>query len=140
MLPLPQEPWSIRKILSHLVAAQQDYLSMLTLPPGTWPEFEALEANAEKALEANAENSGAGLLAWALDEGGQEQEGWIQASDGYTFEPWVVLVQAIHHANDHRSQISDIMRALGLEPPGLSGWGYGEALEALMPPPDSSTA
>ena len=41
------------------------------------------------------------------------------------------MVQAINHANDHRHQIAAAMRALGLNPPRLDGWAFGEAAGAL---------
>ncbi len=135
-LPMPQEPWTIRKILIHLVAAQQGYLNLLTLAPEARSSFEERERTATRDLEAMADASGAGLLAWALDEEavGDADADWVEASDGYRFAPWVVLVQAVHHGNDHRSQICDILRALGIEPPELSGWDYGEAMDAVAPP------
>jgi hypothetical protein len=36
-----------------------------------------------------------------------------------------VLVQAIHHGNVHREQVSHVLTALGLEPPDTSGWRFG---------------
>ena len=37
-----------------------------------------------------------------------------------------LLVQAINHATEHRTQISAIITQLGIEPPDLSGWVYME--------------
>jgi uncharacterized damage-inducible protein DinB len=48
-------------------------------------------------------------------------------------EPWVVLVQIINHATEHREQISSMLSALGVTPPILDGWAYGEATNALIP-------
>jgi len=52
-------------------------------------------------------------------------------------EPWVVMVQAINHATEHREQISSMLSALGVTPPELDGWAYGEATHGLIPRPAS---
>ena len=36
------------------------------------------------------------------------------------------LAQAIHHGTDHRSQICTALTALGIEPPLIDLWDYGE--------------
>ena len=36
----------------------------------------------------------------------------------------MLLIQAIHHGNDHRTQICSTLGALGLEVPELDGWSY----------------
>ena len=38
----------------------------------------------------------------------------------------VVLAQAIHHGNDHRSQINTILTVIGVEPLDLGLWDYAE--------------
>lgn len=57
----------------------------------------------------------------------------LQTKDGYFMEPWVVVVQAINHATEHREQISGMLTALGFHAPQLDGWGYGEVTKALIP-------
>ena len=36
----------------------------------------------------------------------------------------MLLIQAIHHGNDHRTQICSTLGALGLELPEIDGWDY----------------
>jgi uncharacterized damage-inducible protein DinB len=36
-----------------------------------------------------------------------------------------VLAQVTYHGNEHRAQVCTILGAIGLEPPDLSGWAYG---------------
>ena len=36
------------------------------------------------------------------------------------------LTQAIHHGTDHRSQICTGLSALGIEPPEIDVWAFGE--------------
>jgi uncharacterized damage-inducible protein DinB len=35
-----------------------------------------------------------------------------------------LLLQVIHHAHEHRTQIESMLGQLGIDPPGLSGWRY----------------
>jgi uncharacterized damage-inducible protein DinB len=89
---------SIRSTLLHLVASQQGYLRILTLP---------LEARLHAStvafaeLQKSASISGEGLLALARDESSIPLA-QLQTRDGYFVEPWVLMVQAINHATEHR--------------------------------------
>jgi uncharacterized damage-inducible protein DinB len=48
-------------------------------------------------------------------------------------EPWVVLLQVINHATEHREQIKSMLSALGLTPPEIDGWDFGLTENALVP-------
>jgi uncharacterized damage-inducible protein DinB len=120
---------SIRSTLLHLVASQQGYLRTLTLP------FEArldAPAVAFAQLQESASKSGEGLLALARGEQ-KPLKPQLQTRDGYFVEPWVLMVQVINHASEHREQISSMLSALGVTPPDLDGWSYGEVTHALIP-------
>jgi len=45
----------------------------------------------------------------------------------YEAEQSVLLVQALHHGNAHREQVSAILTGLGVEPPDIQAWSYAEA-------------
>ena len=47
----------------------------------------------------------------------------------------VVLAQLVHHGNEHRTQITTILGANGIEPPPVSAWGYGRAIHVSDPEP-----
>ncbi len=128
-VPFSTSEWSVRHALSHLVESQQGYLGLLTLPLEARPQ--APPSFAE--LRESARASGAALLALARDETGHDFETRVRSTDGYVIEPWVVMVQVINHATDHRRQIGGMLRALGVTPPRLDGWGIGEATGALVP-------
>jgi uncharacterized damage-inducible protein DinB len=40
----------------------------------------------------------------------------------------IVLIQAINHAIDHRSQIATVLSQQDIEPPNLDGWSYNDAM------------
>ncbi|MBI4927302.1 MAG: damage-inducible protein DinB [Anaerolineae bacterium] len=120
---------SIRSTLTHLVAGQQSYLSLLTLP---------LEARTNPPiafadLQESASKSGEGLLALARDEARLSTQAQLRTRDNYYVAPWVVMLQAINHAAEHREQIKSMLTTLGVTPPDLDGWGYGEVTHALIP-------
>ena len=104
---------SIRLTLSHLVASQQGYLSLLTLPVEA--RRHAPPAFAE--LQKTASISGEGLLTLAKDGHGNHLKTQLRTTDGYFVEPWVVMVQVINHATEHREQIMNMLSALGVTPP-----------------------
>ena len=120
---------SIRRTLMHLVASQQGYLSLLTLPVEA--RRDAAPAFAE--LQQAASMSGEALLALARDAPSKQLNTQLRTTDGYLVEPWVVMVQVINHATEHREQISSMLSALGVTPPDLDGWTYGEVTNALIP-------
>ncbi len=121
---------SIRVTLVHLVSAQQSYLRTLTLPLESRREATVV---AYADLQESANMSGEGLL--ALIRGEQKPfKPQLQTRDGYLVEPWVLMVQAINHATEHREQISSMLSALGVTAPDLDGWAYGEVTNALIPP------
>ncbi len=120
---------SIRVTLSHLVAAQQGYLSLLTLPVEARRDVPPTFAE----LEASARSSGEGLLSLARGEPSEPLKAQIQTMDGYLVAPWVVMVQAINHATEHREQIKSMLSALDVIPPDIDGWRYGEVTKALVP-------
>ena len=126
--PLPTSQWSIRRTLIHLASSQQGYLSLLTLPvkkrqdPSlTWEE-----------VQVSVQQSGTGLLALTLDPA-RIADTKIQTMDGYLVEPWVVIVQVVTHAAEHRQQVSRMLRILDVAAPKLDAWTFGEVTNALVP-------
>jgi uncharacterized damage-inducible protein DinB len=120
---------TIRRTLVHLVSSQQSYLRTLTLP--LEERLDSITVDFAK-LQESASKSSEGLLALARGEQ-KPLKPQLQTRDGFHVEPWVLMVQIINHATEHREQISSMMSALGLTPLDLDGWSYGEATNALVP-------
>jgi uncharacterized damage-inducible protein DinB len=120
---------SIRTTLLHFVASQRGYLSLLTLPVEERPTVPPTFAE----LQESASSSGEGLLSLARDESSRPLKDQLQTRDGYFVEPWVVMLQAINHATEHREQIKSMLSALGVTPPDIDGWDYGLVTNALIP-------
>jgi len=120
---------SIRGTLSHLVSSQRGYLALLTLPVEARPNTPLLFAD----LQESVSSSGEGLLALVREGLGKFPQERLQTRDGFYVEPWVVMVQIINHATEHREQIKSMLSSLGVTPPDIDGWSHGEATNALMP-------
>lgn len=131
-LDAPEEgsPWTIRSVLLHLAKAQNNYVGLLTGAPD---EERERPVPAGELME-HAERSGERLRELARDPEGPHFRERVHVSDGYVFEPWVAMVQAINHATDHRRQVCAMMRRLGVTPPRLDGWEFGKETGALVPP------
>jgi uncharacterized damage-inducible protein DinB len=125
---------SIRSTLVHLVSSQRGYLALLTLPVEARPNTPLAFAE----LQESARISGEGLVALVRDEPVKPPKPRLQTKDGYYVEPWVVMVQVINHATEHREQIKSMLSSLGVTPPDIDGWDYGEVTKALMPISENS--
>lgn len=120
---------TIRSTLLHLVSAEYGYLRLLTLPVEERRERVTVEfADMEKSLK----DSGEKLLDLARDAS-KLHTTRLQTRDDYWVEPWVLMVQIINHATEHREQIKSMLTALGITPPSIDGWDYGDATGALVP-------
>ncbi len=121
---------TIRETLSHLVKAQRGYYRLLTTTveerrkPGPELPFDQLEQSAAE--------SGKALLALLHDEKALAARGRLRTTDDYWVDPWLVVVQVINHATEHREQIKSMLTALGVTPPEIDGWAYGEATQTVV--------
>lgn len=120
---------TIRQTLIHLVRSQRGYLSLLTLPVDARPE----ESIAFNELRQSASISGEKLLTLARNSDGAALKAQLHTTDSWNVEPWVVMLQVINHATEHREQLNSMLSALGITPLELDGWSYGEVTNALTP-------
>lgn len=120
---------SIRNTLSHLVSAQFGYLRLLTLPREE--RLDKVDVPFAEWAES-LKDSGEKLLALAKDTS-KLPTARIHTRDNYHVEAWVIMVQIINHATEHREQIKSMLTALGVEPPSIDGWDYGDVKGALVP-------
>lgn len=120
---------TIRRTLVHLVSSQYSYLRTLTLP--LEERRDAITVDFAE-LKESVRKSGEELLVFARGEQ-QPQKPQLQTRDGYYVEPWVLMVQIINHATEHREQIKSMLTALGVAAPDIDGWDYGLATNALIP-------
>jgi uncharacterized damage-inducible protein DinB len=115
---------TIGATLVHIANSQVGYAARLSgnqrpegLTEDPFPGFEALaerfalgDAQLEKLAEQAASDRD---LQWTTETGGRLQ---MPAS--------LLLLQAINHGTEHRSQVATMLTQLGVEPPGMDGWAY----------------
>ena len=119
---------SVRETLMHLFSAEEGYarhFNFTGIAPTprladltTFPGFDELRRRAER--------SGKELITIA-EQGDLSQIFYL---DGGTYEApaIVVLIQAVNHAIDHRSQIATLLSQQDIEPPNLDGWSYNDVM------------
>jgi uncharacterized damage-inducible protein DinB len=116
---------SVRETLMHLFAAEEGYVGALTgnVPtPGlkdltTFPGFDELRQRAKL--------SGGALITFAE----QGELNRMLHLDGGTYDAsvMIVLIQAVDHAIDHRSQIATLLSQQDVILPDLDSWAYNDA-------------
>lgn len=119
---------SVCETLLHLFTSEEGYARRFSYtgtapsPPlgdfTTFPSFDELRRRAER--------SGRELIAVAE----QADLNQILHLDGGTYDAsvMIVLLQAINHGVDHRSQIATLLSQQDINPPDLDGWAYNDAL------------
>ena len=117
---------TIERTLQHLVGAEQWYTQLLTgelLGPrlrrdGPPPAIDVLAQVAARTGER--------ILAVAETDDPARP---VDMNEGRKSTVGVILAQLVHHGNEHRTQITTILGANGIEPPPLSAWAYGRATQ-----------
>ncbi len=115
---------SIARTITHLIDADDRYLQRLAavdVPPYVDHGAQSVATLRERLDDHEPRWAGmlerldAGTLAARVDRG----------EDG-VFDPaeTLLLLQALHHGNDHRTQICSTLGALGLDVPDLDVWSY----------------
>ncbi|HKB32648.1 MAG TPA: DinB family protein [Candidatus Dormibacteraeota bacterium] len=122
---------TIASTFLHLLAAEQRYLRRLT---GSKPEINERDQPAPSLakLRENAVHSGDQLIEAANritleDAIEEERDGQLM-----TLQLWVVVVQAMHHGNDHRTHICTILGAHDITYGDMDVWSYGEATGGIV--------
>lgn len=117
---------SIRDTLMHLFASEEGYARHFTGVTPIPPLKELATFAGFDELRRRADRSGQELITIA-EQGDLDQTFYLD--DGtYKAPAIVVLIQAINHAIDHRSQIATALTQQGIEPPDLDGWSYNDAM------------
>lgn len=116
---------SIRETLMHLFDAEEGYAQALTGKSPTSPLGEFTTFPGFNILRQRAESSGEALLKVA-EQGDLDRI--LHLDDGtYDAPAIIVVIQAIQHAIDHRSQIATLLSQQNIELPGLDAWCYNDA-------------
>jgi len=120
---------SVLETLVHLVAAEQRYLSRL---PGEQPSA-TMHEGMEPALSdlRTVFEEQAKLWEALLDLGVELNVTMPALPDGWPETPHaetLLMLQTLHHGNDHRTQIWTVLGVHGRDGPAIGGWDYWEAM------------
>lgn len=122
---------TIGATLLHLVGAEQGYIQRLGGSQRRLTRDTAFPG--VLALTGDAERSADELIEIA-SRAEPEDELEAQFQDGrYRLRTGVILLQALHHGNDHRTHICTILGAHGLEYGDIDVWAYGDVTGDIVP-------
>ncbi len=123
--PAPGTYGSIIATLRHLVSSDGWYLGFFGEQPA--PIDEEADSSLAELRSAITTNGVAwkALLATAPDG----ETDIVEHGQGWDFHSPLGfrLAQVVHHGTDHRSQVCTALTSLGIEPPEIDVWAYGEA-------------
>ena len=118
---------SIIDTLRHIVSADHRYLRRLGVPADpAWNEDEASLDLLRAAVSKQAASWQAIIDRLAeidITIPAQPDNQWPEAPHSQN----LMLLQAIHHGNDHRTHICTILGSMNLEVPEVDGWSYWAA-------------
>ncbi len=123
----------IHSTLMHLISAEGYYVIRLT---GTDPFPEVQKDNWDSVDFAQmaelVQKSGSRLveIASSVDASHFHSVDVPWQEEKFTFFNWTVILQALYHAIEHRTQIKILLTQLGVEHPELAAWDYTESLTA----------
>lgn len=118
----------ISDTLVHILATEERYVTQLTGNAPERPLRESAGFPGFEEMEARAEHSGEALIKIAERDPFAEVLHGSYQEEPYSIRAVVPLVQAIHHATEHRTQVLTILSQHGIEPPDLSGWAFGDEM------------
>lgn len=121
---------SIRSTMLHIAGAQERYVQRLS--GDQLSRLEESGAVSFDALRRSLAESGARLaeLADGYDLDEDLQLGFM--GQDFVAKRWLLFVQAINHATEHRTQVKSMLTAIGVTPPELDGWTFGNAKGGLI--------
>jgi len=125
---------SIGATLVHIANSQEGYAARFL---GT-ERAERLQEDPFPGFEALAErfDHGDAQLEEAASQAGQDREVHVSGDDPpgtWRMPASLILLQAVNHGTEHRSQVATILTQLGVEPPEMDGWTYFDASGQLVP-------
>ncbi len=111
--------------LVHMANSQAGYVARFIAEERPEPlaqdPFPGIDAVAERLEHGNA------LLEQAAARAGEGHEVEVSGDDPpgtWSMPAALLLLQAVNHNTEHRSQVATILTQLGVEPPAMDGWAY----------------
>ena len=116
---------SILDTLRHVVAGDAGYLNLLTQGAVSPIDEEAIGLEELPAAAAGHGKAWAALVGTEVDADADVVRYRDDGSESHA-PLGIRLAQALQHGTDHRSQICTALTTLGLEPPEIDVWAFGQ--------------
>ena len=127
---------SILDTIRHLVGADASYLFVMSRERVPNIDEEHMDLGELRAVMERDGKGWSELLAGAVDPSEVLVRTWDDGSQ--TQAPYDIrLAQALQHGTDHRSQICTVLTTIGVEPPLIDLWEFGEqtgSVDETFPP------
>jgi uncharacterized damage-inducible protein DinB len=128
-LVVPGTYGTIRRMLTHIVRADEGYLVRLGILPE--PRIEESDTTTLDEIEQHLATVRAGVERLFVQKD-FDPDRRFHTRD-VELEPWILITQFSHHGSDHRSQVCTTLSVNGLEVPDLDVWAYGDAEGVIVP-------
>jgi len=116
---------SIIGTVRHLVGADAAYLFVMSEGERSQIDEDGMDLAELRAVMADDGPAWSALLARDLDPDDVVIRHRDDGSESHA-PLGIRLAQVIHHGTDHRSQICTALTSLGLEPPAIDAWDFGQ--------------
>jgi uncharacterized damage-inducible protein DinB len=130
-LTTPGTYGTIASTFQHLVAAEQRYLRRLDGGEPAIHEKDGFPGVAR--LKEIAAGAGDRLIEAASKVTPEEMIETTFGDGRFTLHLGVVVIQALHHGNDHRTHVCTILGAHDIPYGEMDVWAYGEAAGLIVP-------
>ena len=115
---------SIQATLAHIVSAERSYVWRLQSQPATWQRIDTQALTVTQLRPLIAESGQQLLDLAAIADTLAPVERKDESGEVWVIPAPFILTQAIHHANEHRTNITTILATLGIIDSDLSGWDF----------------
>jgi uncharacterized damage-inducible protein DinB len=130
-LTAPGTYGTIAATFHHLVNAERRYIWRLNGARGRFSVRHRFPGLA--VLSEQSARSGDELIEVAKRIKGDDAVVTTFGRRRFKVQLWVILLQALHHGNDHRTHVCTILGRHGIPYGELDVWAYGELVGALVP-------
>jgi uncharacterized damage-inducible protein DinB len=135
--PVPGTYGSMLDTMRHIVGADDWYLYVLTGGVRDMIDEDTMSLEDLRPVVREHGQAWSALLAEGRDPAEVVVAHRKDGTEGHA-SLGIRLAQAVHHGTDHRSQICTGLTALGIEPPYIDVWAFGESDGRVFDTPAAS--
>ena len=110
---------TVRSTLQHIVSGEQWYIALLCGEKIGEPVEEDVPRPWDELVDI-VTRTGQRVIELARTDDAERKI----TVDGKPWPAAVIYAQVVHHGNEHRGQVKSILGTNGIEPPGVSAWGF----------------